>query len=61
MEGNMDVNDFLDDSLKMCEFVNLAISEGYSEPDFWVEQYYAYQSGNRGPDMHDFTLANLSK
>ena len=48
-------------SMCMTDFVALALSEGYSYPQYWVDQYYDYLAGNRGPDMHDFTLANLSK
>ena len=29
--------------------------------DFWATQICQYMKGNRGPDMHDATLAYMSK
>ena len=57
----MEINETIATSMGVSEFVALALSEGYCYPQYWVDQYFDYQSGNRGPDMHDFTLANLSK
>jgi hypothetical protein len=47
----------------MLAFENSAISAGYCVDSYgyWKMQYREYMRGNRGPDMHDFTLAELSR
>jgi len=48
------------EKMKLWAFVNKALAEGYCMRTYWIKQYRMYMRGNRGPDMHDFTLANLS-
>jgi hypothetical protein len=46
--------------MSMSAFYAKAILEGYINKKYWMDQYKEFVKGNRGPDMHDFTLVNLS-
>lgn len=48
------------DNVKRWAFANKAIAEGYTDKWYWYDQYFKFAKGNRGPEMHDFTLVNLS-
>jgi len=46
--------------MSMSAFYAKAVSEGYFDRKYWMDQYKEFIKGNRGSDMHDFTLVNLS-
>ena len=47
----------------IIKFCNAAREAGYTVDNtngFWLDQFNEYINGNRGPDMHDFTLVWMS-